>query len=101
MLLLLAIAFTACKKGRQLPASALFTDHGTISLAYRACVTCGGYLIVFDKDTSTVYRSYQIPANSGITSGTTFPVKATIGWKPDTSVKLPHFITIASLKLDK
>jgi hypothetical protein len=97
-LLLLAIAFTACKKEHKLPVYA--TDHGTISLDYRACMTCGGYLIVFDKDTSTVYRSYQIPGNSGITSGTTFPVKATIGWKPDTSIKISNFITITSLKID-
>jgi len=101
MLLLLAIVFIACKKGHELPASASFADHGTINLDYRACMTCGGYLIVFDKDTSTVYRSYQVPGNSGITSGTTFPVKAIISWKPDTSINTPHFITITSLKIDQ
>ena len=98
-LLLLAITFTACKKDNKPPAYT--TDHGTISLDYRACVTCGGYLIVFDNYTSTVYRSYHIPGNSGITSGTTFPVKATIGWKPDTSIKIPNFITITALKIDQ
>lgn len=99
-LLLLAIAFTACKKEHQLPVS-VFTNHGTISLDYRMCMTCGGYLIVFDNDTSVVYRSFQIPVNSGITSDTKFPIKATIGWKPDTTVHIPHFISITSLRLDK
>ena len=98
-LLLSAIAFTACKKTHE-PLS-VFTNHGTISLDYRACMMCGGYLIVFDNDTSTVYRSFQIPSNSGVTSNIKFPIKATIGWKPDTSVKIPHFITVTSLRIDK
>ena len=98
-LLLLAIAFTACKKEHKLPVYS--TNHGTISLDYRMCAMCGGYLIVFDNDTSVIYHSFQLPGNSGITSNTTFPVKATIGWKPDTTVKIPHFITIISLKIDR
>lgn len=96
---LLVIAFTACKKTHEPPS--VFTNHGTISLDYRACMMCGGYLIIFDNDTSIVYRSFQIPSNSGVTSNTKFPVKATIGWKPDTSVKIPHFIMITSLRIDK
>ena len=99
MLLLLAVAFTACKKDQKLPV--YNTNHGTISLDYRMCAMCGGYLIVFDNDTSTVYRSFQIPANPGITSDTKFPIKATIGWKLDTTVHIPHFISITSLRLDK
>lgn len=100
MFLLSAVAFTAsCKKDHKL--SVYNTNHGTISLDYRMCAMCGGYLIEFDNDTSTIYRSFQIPDNSGVTSGTTFPVKATIGWKPDTTVKIPHFITIISLKIDR
>lgn len=97
-LLLLAIAFTGCKKEHE---SSIFTNHGTISLDYRMCMTCGGYLIVFDNDRSVVYHSFQIPANSGITSDTKFPVKATISWRPDTTVHILHFISITSLRLDK
>ena len=96
--LLLGIVFLACKKTHELP---VYTNHGTINVDYRMCMTCGGYLIVFDNDTSTVYRSFQIPANSGIIASTKFPIKGTIGWKPDTSVKIPNFITITSLKIDR
>lgn len=100
VLLLFAIAFTACKKGHEQPLPAVFTEHGTISIDYGMCMTCGGYRIVFDN-TSTVYRSFRLPNNSGITSSSKFPLKATIGWKPDTTIKIPHFITITSLKVDQ
>ena len=97
-LLLLAIAFTACKKEHE---PLVFTGHGTISIDYGMCMTCGGYRIVFDNDTSTVFHSYLLPTNSGITSSTRFPLKAIIGWKPDTSAIISNFITITSLKIDQ
>ena len=98
VVLLLAIAFTACKK-EHVPT--VFTGHGTISIDFGMCMTCGGYRIVFDNDTTFFYRSYLLPTNSGITSSTKFPLKATIGWELDTSVKIPNFITVTSLRIDQ
>ena len=98
LLLLLSIVFIACKKGDELP---IHTNHGSITPDYRACAVCGGYFIKFDKDTSVTYHSFQNLDNFGITSNSTFPVKATISWKPDTAVKIPNFITITSLRIDQ
>jgi len=96
--LFITIAFTACKKANEFP---LHTAHGSIRQDFGMCADCGGYFIKFDNDTSTIYRSFQLPDNSGITSSTKFPIKGTIGWKPDTSVKIPNFITITSLRIDR
>jgi len=96
-LLLLSIAISACKKSGELPSHA---NKGVITQDFRMCAICGGYFVKFDTDTSVVYRTFQDLSSFGITGNTKFPLKATIGWKPDTAVKILHFITITSLKID-
>ena len=96
--LLTGIVFIACKKGHELP---IHTGHGSITPDYRACAICGGYFIKFDNDTSVIYHSFQNLDNFGVTSNSKFPVRATISWKPDTSVTIPNFITITSLRIDR
>jgi hypothetical protein len=96
-LLLFSVIIFSCKKSSELPAHG---NHGVITQDFRMCAMCGGYFVRFDNDTSTVYRTFQDLSSFGITGNTKFPLKATIGWKPDTVVKIPHFITITSLKIN-
>lgn len=97
--LLLGTAFIACKKGNVLP---YHVNQGIISanFGYYECATCGGYFIRFIPDTTKIYRTFQDLSNFGINSSSKFPVKATIGWKPDTASNLANFITVTSLKIN-
>ncbi|HEY9002715.1 MAG TPA: hypothetical protein VIM89_15270 [Mucilaginibacter sp.] len=99
-LLFISAAFLACKKGHeQLP---YHVNEGTITenFAYYDCATCGGYFIKFTTDTSKFYRTFQDLSSFGVTDTSKFPLKVTIGWKPDTTTKLANFITVLNLKID-
>ena len=104
LLLIANFSLISCKKGHVLPKDvSVHVDHGVITqdlALYYTCASCGGYLIKFDKDTSVIYHTIQSLDNFGITVNSKFPVKATIGWKPDTAIKVPHYITITSIKID-
>jgi hypothetical protein len=101
-LLIIGVTFIACKKNNEVPTH---VNQGTITFPANygdySCATCGGYYIKFTTDTSTFYRTFQDLSAFGVTINTKFPVKALIGWKPDTTVKLANFITITSLKIDQ
>lgn len=96
-LLLLCIVFPSCKKGNVLP---LNVSHGVITEDFGYCAACGGYFVKFDSDTSVIYRTFQDLSNFGVTASSQFPLRATIGWKPDTNRQLTHFIKIISLRID-
>ncbi|HTD39776.1 MAG TPA: hypothetical protein VK671_04090 [Mucilaginibacter sp.] len=96
-LLLLSVVFVACKKSNEIPSH---VNHGVITQDFGECPICGGYFVKFDTDTSVIYRTLQDLTNFGVTVNSKFPIKATIGWKTDTAIKVPHYITITSLKID-
>jgi len=103
-ILFLSIVFVACKKGHEVPLVneyAFHTGHGSITQDFGMCPICGGYFVVFDGDTSIRYRSLQNLDNRGVTSNSKFPLKATISWKPDTSIHVPNYIIITSIKVDQ
>jgi hypothetical protein len=104
--LLIAGVFVSCKKThvqpkQSTPDLSIHTGHGHIRQDFGMCAICGGYDIVFDNDTSAMYRSHQSLDNFGITSNSKFPVEATISWKLDTAINSPDFITITSVKTDQ
>lgn len=99
LLLLLNIVLIACKKRNELP---FYINQGiiTANFGYYDCATCGGYYIKFTADTTRLYRTYQDLSGFDINSNSKFPITATIGWKPDTTIKLADFITVTSIKID-
>jgi len=104
VLLFMTLVIVACKKGHEgslVNEYAFHTGHGSITQDFGMCPICGGYFVVFDGDTSIRYRSLQNLDNLGVTSNLKFPLKATISWKPDTSIHAANYITITSIKVDQ
>jgi len=104
VLLFITVIFIACKKGHDVPLVneyAFHTGYGSITQDFGMCPICGGYFVVFDGDTSIRYRSLQNLDNLGVASNSKFPLKAIISWKPDTSIHVPNYIIITSIKVDQ
>jgi hypothetical protein len=93
LLLCLSVSLLSCKKESTTVSDAVITGYDA-----RLCACCGGLMINFENNpdpyTGTFYLINEMPANSGITTSSTFPIYLKVEWEKEPTKCPDHFINI-------
>jgi hypothetical protein len=89
------MVFIGCKKNN----TVTYYNQGVISPDLGYCITCGGYLIKFNSDTTTSYHIANDITRYGITINSKFPINVSADWQVDDAIKTGNYIIITQLKV--
>lgn len=96
ILLLLTEGFVSCKKDATTVTDAVITGYDA-----RMCACCGGLMINFENNPSPYSGSFYLinnmPANSGITNSSTFPIYLKVEWEKEPTKCSGSYINILKI----
>lgn len=97
-LLFLIAVFVSCRKDSAGVSNAVITGYDA-----RMCACCGGLMINFENNpspyTGTFYLINEMPANSGITTSSTFPIYLKVVWEKERTKCPGNYINIKRILL--